>query len=50
MIKNRPHRRVQLVECPLCGEDLRDTLPHAHIVRDHSPVDALSGTGLGEKI
>jgi hypothetical protein len=47
MITDRPHHRVRLTECPICGKDLSETIPAGHIAREHEPRD-LALTPLGE--
>lgn len=39
MIEARPHHRWRLTECPVCGADLRDKWPPAHIANEHGPAD-----------
>lgn len=39
MIERRAHHRIRLTRCPICGEDLRDRVPAAHIAREHRPED-----------
>lgn len=39
MIARRPNHRVRLTVCPVCGADLRDKWPPAHIASEHGPAD-----------
>lgn len=39
MIEGRPVRRLRLVTCPVCGEDLRGKVPANHIATEHGPED-----------
>jgi hypothetical protein len=39
MIERFGHDKIRLVECPLCGVDLRKKIPAAHIAREHGPAD-----------
>lgn len=39
MIEPRPHHRVRLSTCPVCGAYLRYKGPAAHIASEHGPTD-----------
>ena len=39
MIEDRPHHRVRLVVCPLCGKDLRQKVPSTHLFAEHESED-----------
>lgn len=39
MIARRPHHRVRLTVCPVCGADLREKWPAAHIAQEHWPAE-----------
>lgn len=39
MIEQLAYHRVRLVECPLCGEDLRNQVPSVHFEQEHDPSD-----------
>lgn len=47
MIERRPCHRLRLVECPLCGEDLRTTSPALHLA-NHESEDVGQSTNRGE--
>lgn len=39
MIESRPHNRIRMTVCSICGADLRDKVPSAHIAAEHGPED-----------
>lgn len=39
MIERFGHAKIRMLACPICGLDLRDSIPAVHIARDHEPSD-----------